>query len=88
MHMHQNPLFTFLRPPHSSPSSHVPDTCTHVRMPQGEQERELVRVTLDCCLQEAAWNPYYAHLALKLTSASKSHKVVPDSATPPLASFD
>ena len=34
-----------------------------------------MRVALDCCLQEARWNPYYAHLALKLTAASKSHKV-------------
>jgi len=45
-------------------------------MLQGEQERELVRVPLECCLQETGWNPYYAHLALKLTSASKSHKVL------------
>ncbi|KAI7835645.1 hypothetical protein COHA_010459 [Chlorella ohadii] len=29
---------------------------------KGEQEREIVRVTVDCCLQEKAWNPYYAHL--------------------------
>ena len=105
---------------------------------QGEQERELVRVTLECCLQvtslalcchiwplleelsalmiiqamtairricnadpdnnassqphinasctvyrddfaihphqEASWNPYYAHLALKLAAAAKSHR--------------
>lgn len=25
-------------------------------------------------LQEASWNPYYAHLALKLAAASKSHR--------------
>lgn len=79
---------------------------------RGEQERELVRVTLECCLQarawccwrggcrmgggggaggcaaphwhhcpfcralqERAWNPYYAHLLLRLCGAGKNHKM-------------
>lgn len=47
----------------------------HPPVSQGEQERELVRVTIECCLQERAWNPYYALLLAKLCEASKSHKV-------------
>ena len=35
----------------------------------------MVRVTAECCLQEKAWNPYYALLLAKLCEASKSHKV-------------
>lgn len=42
---------------------------------RGEQERELVRVALECGLQERAWNPYYAHLLLRLCGAGKSHKM-------------
>jgi hypothetical protein len=45
------------------------------RSPQGEGEREVVRVTVECCLQEKAWNPYYALLLAKLCEASKSHKI-------------
>lgn len=42
---------------------------------QGEQDRELVRVLMECCLQEKHWNPYYGFLAAKLAQHSKSHKV-------------
>ena len=35
----------------------------------------MVRVTVECCLQEKAWNPYYALLLAKLCEASKSHKI-------------
>ena len=31
-------------------------------------------MTLACIHQEARWNPYYAHLALKLAAAAKSHR--------------
>ena len=42
---------------------------------QGEAERKIVRVTVDCSLQEQVYNPYY-HLVLgRLTDASKSHRV-------------
>ena len=30
--------------------------------------------SLATTLQEASWNPYYAHLALKLAAAGKSHR--------------
>ncbi|XP_044281032.1 nucleolar MIF4G domain-containing protein 1 isoform X1 [Varanus komodoensis] len=30
-----------------------------------QQEREVVHVLIDCCLQEKTYNPYYAHLAAK-----------------------
>jgi hypothetical protein len=32
----------------------------------GKQEREIVRVLLECCAQEGVYNPFYAHVALKL----------------------
>lgn len=42
---------------------------------KGQQEREVVRVTVDCCLHEASWNPYYAHLLTRLCGTSKGHKM-------------
>ena len=42
---------------------------------QGESEREVVRVTLECCLAERAWNPYYAHLLAALAAAAKGHRI-------------
>ena len=42
---------------------------------QGEAEREVVRVTVECCLQERSWNPYYVHLLQRLLAASKAHRV-------------
>jgi nucleolar MIF4G domain-containing protein 1 len=46
------------------------------RLPlRGEQDREVIRVLLHCCLAEGAWNPYYGHLALKLLEHSKGHRV-------------
>jgi nucleolar MIF4G domain-containing protein 1 len=42
---------------------------------QKEQEREIVRVLLHCCLAESSWNPYYGHLALKLAHSGKSHRL-------------
>ncbi|GBF89357.1 hypothetical protein Rsub_02235 [Raphidocelis subcapitata] len=46
-----------------------------LRLPlKGEQDREVVRVLVDCALSEAPWNPYYGHLAARLAAASKSHK--------------
>ena len=32
---------------------------------KGKQEREMVRVVLDCCGQEKFYNPYYAHVAVR-----------------------
>ncbi len=42
---------------------------------QGEQQREVVRVTVTCCLHERAYNPYYAHLLMRLIKVSKAHAV-------------
>ena len=42
---------------------------------QGESEREVVRVTLECALAERTWNPYYAHLLAQLAAAAKGHRV-------------
>ena len=50
--------------------SHLPPSLL-----QGEAEREMVRVAVECCLQEAAWNPYYSLLLSRLTAASTSHAV-------------
>lgn len=45
------------------------------RPAQGEQERELVRVAVECCLQEGVWNPYYLHLLERLCQGAKGHRV-------------
>jgi MA3 domain len=42
---------------------------------QGEAEREVVRVPVECCLQEAGWNPYYALLLTRLAAAAAGHAV-------------
>ena len=42
---------------------------------KGDQEREIVRVTVECCLFEKLYNPYYAQLLVRLCNISKSHKV-------------
>lgn len=42
---------------------------------QGESEREVVRVAVECCLQERSWNPYYSHLLQRLLASSKAHRV-------------
>ncbi|CAL8471329.1 g10871 [Coccomyxa elongata] len=47
-----------------------------LRLPlKGEAEREVVRVVLECCLQERSWNPYYAHLLASLVRAVKGHRI-------------
>ncbi|KAK9827685.1 hypothetical protein WJX81_008109 [Elliptochloris bilobata] len=47
-----------------------------LRLPlKGEAQRELVRVTAECCLQERVWNPYYAHLLVRLAAAAKGHRI-------------
>ena len=40
---------------------------------QGEAQREIVRVAVDCCLQESTWNPYYAALLKNVLAASQAH---------------
>ncbi|EMS52341.1 Nucleolar MIF4G domain-containing protein 1 [Triticum urartu] len=40
----------------------------------GKQDREIMRVIVDCCLQEKTFNKYYTVLASKLCSNDKNHK--------------
>ncbi|XP_009616414.1 uncharacterized protein [Nicotiana tomentosiformis] len=40
----------------------------------GKQDREIMRVLVECCLQEKAFNKYYCALASKLCSHGKNHK--------------
>ena len=41
----------------------------------GQGDREIVRVILECCLQEKAFNPYYAILTSKLVERQKRHRL-------------
>ncbi|XP_022966215.1 nucleolar MIF4G domain-containing protein 1-like [Cucurbita maxima] len=40
----------------------------------GKQDREIMRVLVDCCLQEKVFNKYYTILASKLCEHEKNHK--------------
>uniref|UniRef100_A0A0E0KYF9 MI domain-containing protein n=1 Tax=Oryza punctata TaxID=4537 RepID=A0A0E0KYF9_ORYPU len=40
----------------------------------GKQDREIIRVIVNCCLQEKMFNKYYTVLASKLCSHDKNHK--------------
>lgn len=40
-----------------------------------QQEREIVHVLIDCCLQEKTYNPFYAFLAGKLCDYARSFQV-------------
>ncbi|KAL1539912.1 nucleolar MIF4G domain-containing protein 1-like [Salvia divinorum] len=40
----------------------------------GKQDREIMRVLVECCLQEKVFNEYYCILASKLCSHDKNHK--------------
>ncbi|GMP98368.1 hypothetical protein CsSME_00046287 [Camellia sinensis var. sinensis] len=42
---------------------------------QGKQDREIMRVLVECCLQEQVFNKYYSILAIKLCSHDKNHKI-------------
>ncbi|KAF5940612.1 hypothetical protein HYC85_021779 [Camellia sinensis] len=42
---------------------------------QGKQDREIMRVLVECCLQEQIFNKYYSILAIKLCSHDKNHKI-------------
>uniref|UniRef100_A0A7S3UI00 MI domain-containing protein n=2 Tax=Picocystis salinarum TaxID=88271 RepID=A0A7S3UI00_9CHLO len=46
-----------------------------LRLPlKGVQEREIIRVLVDCCLHESVYNGYYGVLGNKLCVSSQSHK--------------
>ena len=49
--------------------------CDKSAMLQGEAQREVVRVTVECCLQEQTWNGYYAQLLGSLVRAVKGHRI-------------
>lgn len=38
------------------------------------QDREIMRVLVECCLQERVFNKYYVALASKLCEHDKNHK--------------
>jgi nucleolar MIF4G domain-containing protein 1 len=40
---------------------------------KGQQDREIVRVLVDCCGQEKAYNPYYALTGARFCEAEVSH---------------
>eukprot|EP00039_Didymoeca_costata_P003007 m.64481 g.64481 ORF g.64481 m.64481 type:complete len:1058 (-) comp11653_c1_seq1:47-3220(-) len=42
---------------------------------KNKQDREIMRVILDCCIQEKAFNPFYAHLAVKMCNHSHNNKI-------------
>lgn len=42
---------------------------------KGQQEREIVRVAIECCLQEKTWNVYYGLLLSRLCKLAKGHRV-------------
>ncbi|CAI9097492.1 OLC1v1033931C2 [Oldenlandia corymbosa var. corymbosa] len=41
---------------------------------QGKQDREIMRVLVECCLQEKVFNKYYTILGYKLCKHNKNHK--------------
>jgi nucleolar MIF4G domain-containing protein 1 len=42
---------------------------------KGQQEREIVRVIVECCMHETAWNPYYGMVLSRLCQLAKGHRV-------------
>lgn len=49
-----------------------------------QQEREIVHVLVDCCLQEKAYNPFYAFLAGKLCGHERRFQVMQLEGQPPV----
>ena len=41
-----------------------------------QQEREIVHVLMDCCLQEKTYNPFYAFLASKFCAYERRFQVM------------
>jgi len=42
---------------------------------KNQMEREVVFVLTDCCMQETEYNPYYAHLAIKLANMDRKYRL-------------
>lgn len=47
-----------------------------------QQEREIVHVLMDCCLQEKSYNPFYAFLAGKFCEHERRFQVIPSAGRP------
>eukprot|EP00892_Ulva_mutabilis_P003510 jgi/Ulvmu1/1530/UM011_0260.1 len=46
-----------------------------IRLPlKGTADRDIAHVLLHCCMQEAGWNPFYAHVAARLLAHSKTYR--------------
>ncbi len=55
----------------AAPEHHVSVCVVCAWLLQGDQQREVVRVVVDCCLHEDAYNPFYALLIARLATHSK-----------------
>lgn len=42
---------------------------------KGDQERQMVRVNIECCLAEKSYNPYYLQVLKRLCTLDKNHRV-------------
>lgn len=42
---------------------------------KGDQERQIVRVTIECCMGEKSYNPYYLQILKRLCTLDKNHRV-------------
>ena len=42
---------------------------------KGDQEREIVRVIIECCLQERSWNAYYPLLLSRLVASDRNQRL-------------
>ena len=42
---------------------------------KGDKERDIIRVTMECCLQEKTWNKYYALLIARLVAGDKTQRI-------------
>jgi nucleolar MIF4G domain-containing protein 1 len=42
---------------------------------KGDKERDIIRVTMECCLQEKTWNKYYALLIARLVAGDKNQRI-------------
>lgn len=42
---------------------------------RGEQEREVIRVIMECCFQEKTFNGYYPTLVARLAEVSRNHRM-------------
>lgn len=53
---------------------HYDNLCIRLRL-KDQQEREIVHILIDCCLQEKTYNPFYAYLSAKFCEYEKRFQV-------------